>query len=235
MNLGDVERQLRAGPPEESEYRVRELVLEGEGIPATAVASVAVGVRASGSTRRALRLGGSIAVVALLVATFAAGRATSGDGQPIGASGQAGASSVARIEPAYVSDALRRAFYSGTDRATSWLACSSADALTCADVAVFAASDFLGDDEWGQLRPATLPAGHLFVGIHSNPDRAVDAYVAPALSPGLTEPLVAVIVGVGDSFLDLGPLRPGRYVVTVIIDPSSPMATGIQTIGIEVS
>src|SRR5262245_27984521 len=106
MNLGDVEHQLRAGPPEEDDYRVRPLVLDAEPAAATRGSAVASSrsIRVAAGGLRLLATG--VAVVGLVAAAFAIGRLTAAPAGPAAA----GLNAI-RVQPAFVSETLRQAFY----------------------------------------------------------------------------------------------------------------------------
>src|SRR5262249_34473165 len=118
MNLGDVEHQLRAGPPEEDEYRVRPLVLDAEpaAAPGMAVASSRTLPGAAGGPRVLAR---GLVVAALAAAASARGRLPAAPRGPAAAGPGA-----VRVQPAFVSETLRQAFYSGADRTKSWMVCA---------------------------------------------------------------------------------------------------------------
>jgi hypothetical protein len=228
MNLGDVEHQLRAGPPEEDEYRVRPLLLDAD--PAAASGMTVASSRTLPGAADGLRmLATGLVVAALVVAAFAAGRLTTGPAGP------AAAPSATRIQPAFVPEALRQAFYSGVDRTKTWLVCVTAPSLTCADAAAYRTADPLGEDEWFNLQPVTVAAGDVIVGAGLDPALQVQAYLSPADNASAVGPqLTPASMHPGDTFFDLGPLAPGRYVLSILTDPTSPMMQGQIAIGIVV-
>jgi len=230
MNLGDVEHQLRAGPPEEDAYRVRPLVLDTEpatAAPGSAVASSRTLPGAAGGLRL---LATGVAVAVLFVAAFAAGRLTAGPSGPAAA-----APGAVRVQPAFVSEELRQAFYSGVDRQKTWLVCATAPAMHCVDASAYRTADPLMTDEWPNLDPVTVAAGDVIVGAGLDPTLQVQAYLSPAEDPSGSGPqLTPVSTHPGDTFLDLGRLSPGRYVLSILTDPTSPMMQGQIAIGIVV-
>ena len=229
MNLGDVERQLRAGPPEEGDYQVRPLILDME--PAAAARGLAAVSRTRPGLSDGLRLVATGLVVAAVVGAFVVGRLSAG---PAGPAGPAGVRpSVAQVQPAVVSEALRKAFYSGVDRKHSWMVCSLATAMTCTDAGAYRTAEPLMNDEWPYLTPVTVPAGDVVVGAALDPRLPVMAYLSPADEPSATGPqLVPASMLPGDTFLDLGELRPGRYVLSILSEPNSAMMSGQIVIGL---
>ena len=229
MNLGDVERQLRAGPPEEGDYQVRPLILDME--PAAAARGFAAVPRTRPGLSDGLRLVATGLVVAAVVGAFVVGRLSAG---PAGPAGPAGVRpSVAQVQPAVVSEALRQAFYSGVDRNQSWMVCSLATAMTCTDAGAYRTAEPLMNDEWPYLTPVTVPAGDVVVGAALDPRLPVMAYLSPADEPSATGPqLVPASMLPGDTFLDLGELRPGRYVLSILSEPNSAMMSGQIVIGL---
>src|SRR4029079_15781530 len=159
MNLGDVERQLRAGPPEEDDYQVRPLILDME--PAATTRGLMSAARTRPGLSDGLRLVATGLAVAAVVGAFIVGRLSAGPAGPAGPAG--GPPSVAQVQPAVVSEALRRAFYSGVDRQQSWMVCSLATTMTCRDAAAYRTADPLMNDEWPYLAPVTVPAGEVVV------------------------------------------------------------------------
>jgi hypothetical protein len=231
MNLGDVERQLRAGPPEEGDYQVRPLMLDLE--PAAAARGFTAVPRTRPGLSDGLRLVATGLAVAALVGAFVVGRLSAG---PSGPAGPAGAPpSVMQVQPAMVSEALRQAFYSGVDRQTSWLVCSVGSTMTCADALAYRTAEPLSEDEWPHVQPVTVPAGDVVVGAALDPRLTVMAYLLPADNPSAAGPqLVPASMIPGDTFLDLGELRPGRYVLSILSEPNSPMMSGQIVIGLVV-
>jgi len=232
MNLGDVERELRHGPPEEDGYRIRELVLD-DTAPAPAPIGRLAGRQIGGGL---LGRGARISAIAVIVAAasvvaFMVGRlSVPGAAQPAGA-----ASSGVRVQPAFVSDALRHAYYSGAARARTWLVCTATATMDCVDVPAFRTSDFYGTDQWRNVNPGRVAAGDVIVGAQLDPVLPVSAYLVPAADPSAGGPqLVPVTIHPGDTFFDLGQLAPGRYLVSVLTDPTSPMMSGQTVIGIVV-
>jgi hypothetical protein len=228
MNLGDVERQLRAGPPEEELYRVRALVVADERTTPAQRLAVPRSARALAGLRLVATL---VVVVGLVGAGFVAGRlsvASPAAQEPAAVTGML-------VRPAYVSDALRRAFHSGVDRQRAWLVCAMTAVLTCVDAPTRRSADRLGDSEWHLLDPVTVPSGHIVVGAQLDPALQVAAYLGPWDNPSGTGPeLVPITISPGDTFLDLGALPPGAYVLSVLTSPSSPTFSGQVAIGIDV-
>ena len=229
MNLGDVERQLRAGPPEEGDYQVRPLILDME--PAAAARGFAAVSRTRPGLSDGLRLVATGLVVAAVVGAFVVGRLSAGPAGPVGPAGVR--PSVAQVQPAVVSEALRQAFYSGVDRKQSWMVCSLATAMTCTDAGAYRTAEPLMNDEWPYVTPVTVPAGDVVVGAALDPRLPVMAYLSPADEPSATGPqLVPASMLPGDTFLDLGELRPGRYVLSILSEPNSAMMSGQIVIGL---
>jgi len=229
MNLGDVERQLRAGSPEEDEYRVRPLILDLDGAAEGRRLTLVSRTRGLSSGMRLLATAVTVVVVA---AAFVLGRLTAGLGEPAGPAGLR--PGVAQVQPAVVSEALRQAFYSGADRRQSWLVCSVAATMTCVDAAAYRDVDPLGSDEWVHLTPVTVPAGDVVVGAALDPGQPAMAYLSPADDPAAAgPPLPPASMVPGDTFLDLGTLEPGRYVLSVT-EPDGPTMSGQVAIGIVV-
>ena len=164
------------------------------------------------------------------------GHSSSVDSARAGRAGRAGGSvrpSVAQVQPAVVSEALRQAFYSGVDRKQSWMVCSLATAMTCTDAGAYRTAEPLMNDEWPYLTPVTVPAGDVVVGAALDPSLPVMAYLSPADEPSATGPqLVPASMLPGDTFLDLGELRPGRYVLSILSEPNSAMMSGQIVIGL---
>jgi hypothetical protein len=228
MNLGDVERELRAGPPEESSYRVRPLLLESGPTAAQRLPATRPLPRPLGAMRLAVTIVGA---AVLITAGFVAGRFT--DAQPT-APGAAAPTGI-RVQPAFLSDVLRRTFYSGADRQHEWMVCAVASDLTCADASVHSTADPLNTDEWAFLKAVTVPSGDVIVGAQLDPVLPVVAFLSPADNPSAAGPqLVPVSILPGDTFLDLGRLVPGRYVLSVLSSPTSPVMSGQLAIGIVV-
>jgi hypothetical protein len=229
MNLGDVERELRHGPPEERDYRVREIVLDD-----TDPASVAAvrRPRSTGALRQAWSLGLAAVVIAGgLAGAFVLGRASA----PVAVQPAAPPSVGVRVQPAFVADAIGQAFYSGVRRDATWLVCEGSDSVDCIDVPAFRTSDIFGSDEWPNLHPGTVKPGDVIVGAQLDPVTPVSAYLISASNPSAGGPqLTPVTIHPGDTFFDLGPLAPGRYVVSVLIDPTTSMVSGQTVIGIDV-
>ena len=230
MNLGDVERQLRAGPPEEDEYRVKPLILDLD------TAAEGRGLTTVSRTRRlsdGMRLLATSLAVAAVVGAFIVGRLSAGLGEPEGPAGNR--PGAVQVQPAVVSEALRAAFYSGVDRQASWLVCSVEAPMTCADAAAYRTADPLMEDEWPHVTPVTVPPGDVVVGAALDPSLPVMAYLGPAGEPSATGPqLVPVSMLPGDTFLDLGELRPGRYVLSILSEPNEAVMSGQIVIGIVV-
>lgn len=231
MNLGDVERQLRAGPPEEGDYQVRPLILDLE--PAAAARGITAVSRTRPGLSDGLRLLATGLVVAAVVGAFVVGRLSVAPAVPGGPAGVP--PSVVQVQPAVVSEALRQAFYSGVDRQQSWLVCTVAPAMACADAGAYRTAEPLISDEWPHVTPVTVPAGDVVVGAQLDPRLTVMAYLSPADNPSATGPqLVPASMLPGDTFLDLGELMPGRYVLSILSEPNSAMMSGQTVIGIVV-
>ena len=203
MNLGDVERQLRAGPPEEGDYQVRRLILDLE--PAAAARGFTAVSRTRPGLSDGLRLLATGLVVAAVVGAFVVGRLSVAPAVPGGPAGVR--PSVVQVQPAVVSEALRQAFYSGVDRQQSWLVCTVAPAMACTDAGAYRTAEPLISDEWPHVTPVTVPAGDVVVGAQLDPRLTVMAYLSPADNPSATGPqLVPASMLPGDTFLDLGEL-----------------------------
>jgi hypothetical protein len=233
MNLGDVERQLRAGPPEEESYQIQPLLLDLDRVtPTQRLAAARLVARLAPRAVTRLRLAGAIVgMVALVGAGFVAGRVTAPESTSGGPAGQAGV----RLQPAFVSDALRQAFYSGVDRQSRFLVCSAASSLTCTDALTYKTANPLGDYVWGSLTAVTLQRGDIIVGAQLDPVLPVEAYLSRAEEPSKTGPqLVPVTIYPGDTFFDLGSPAPGAYVLSIVLAPSSPVMPGQIAIGIVV-
>jgi hypothetical protein len=229
MSIGEVERQLRAGPPEEELYRVRALVLDDDG--AIAVERLAGPGFRPGTLAARRQAAAFMSVIALFAAGFVVGRLAA----PPSMTEAPGAVSGGLVQPAFVSDALRQAFYSGVDRQHAWLACAVTSIATCTDAPSYRTVANLGDNVWPLLSPVTLPAGHVIVGIELDPASPVAAYLSPAGDPSAAGPeLVPTMIYPGDTFLDLGSLAPGRYVLSVLTAPTAPVMSGQIAIGIVV-
>jgi hypothetical protein len=228
MNLGDVERQLRAGPPEEELYRVQPLVLDDD--QATTAQPLAARERPVRAIARLRRAGVVVGVALLVAAAFTAGRLTVPPTTALGP-----AQSGVRVLPAFVSSELRKAFYSGVDRQRLWLVCAMASSMTCTDASAYRTTDPLNSDEWPYLKPVTVPAGQVIVGAELDPVLPVVAYLSPAANPSAAGPeLVPISIYPGDTFLDLGSLSAGRYVLSVLTSPTAPVMSGQLVIGIVV-
>jgi hypothetical protein len=228
MNLGDVERQLRAGPPEEERYRIQPLVLDDD--QTTTAQSLDHPARPTRAVARLRLAGAAVGVVVLVAAAFTAGRLTVPPTTALGP-----APSGVRVQPAFVSSKLRQTFYSGVDRQRLWLVCAMASTMTCTDALVYRTTDPLNSDEWTYLKPVTLPSGQVIVGAGLDPVLPVVAYLSPAGNPSGAGPeLVPITIYPGDTFLDLGALATGRYVLSVLTAPTAPVMSGQLVIGIVV-
>ena len=107
--------------------------------------------------------------------------------------------------------------------------------IECIDAPAFRTSDIFGTDEWANVKPGVVPAGDVIIGAQLDPVLPVTAYLVSAADPSGGGPqLVPVTIHPGDTFFDLGALAPGRYVVSVLTDPTSPVMSGQTVIGIVV-
>jgi hypothetical protein len=221
MNISEIERQLRAAPPEEDLYRVRALVLDADrSIPAERL----VAPRLPSGALLGRGLGAAlVGVLAVFLAGFALGRLAA----PRSMSEGPAAPSSALLQPAFVSDELRRAFYSGVDRQHQWLVCALASSLTCADASAYLTNVVLGQSVSAFLSPVTVPAGHVVVGVELDPALPIAGYLSPADDPGAAGPMLApAMIYPGDAFFDLGSLSPGRYVLSILANPTGPTMSG---------
>ena len=162
------------------------------------------------------------------------GSARGPSGQPVPAGVRP---SVIQVQPAVVSEALRQAYYSGVDRQKSWLVCTVAPAMSCnkSHAGAYRTAEPLMNDEWPYVKPVTVRAGDVVVGAQLDPALTVMAYLSPADNPSATGPqLVPASMLPGDTFLDLGELMPGRYVLSILSEPNSAMMSGQTVIGIVV-
>lgn len=85
------------------------------------------------------------------------------------------------------------------------------------------------------LKPVAVPSGQVIVGAQLDPVLPVAAYLSRAGDPSAAGPeLVPITIYPGDTFLDLGLLSPGRYMLSVLTSPASPVMSGQVAIGIVV-
>ena len=228
MTINDVEQQLALGPPEERGYVFRPLVLDGTVPTRTARIAPSSSVRDTAAHGFGV-LGAAVLAGALLVGAFVAGRLSA----PLEVGPAAAPAQVPLVQPAVVSDALRAAFYSGAERDRLWLVCNTDAALACVDAPVLQTNDTFGTDEWPFVQPVTIAAGNAIVAARVDPALSVQAYLVQADHPSAGGPLlVPVVIHPGDTFLDLGRLVPGRYLVVILTDPTLYVMPGQNVIGI---